>query len=345
LEAVSGRPAERAADGGEGARAPDYNPARRTASGASMDPRTTTLFATGVSGFIGRALLARLAPRRVPDGKAERPTRIVGLSRNVTAMSQPNVELVRGDLDDPRSYAEHLEGVGVVLHAAAATGKRRPEEYERVNVEGTRKLLEACRRAGVGHFRYVSSIAAGYPDLERYPYGRSKRAAEELVRSSGLGWSILRPTIVLGRRSALWESLRALACLPLIPVFGSGAAEVQPIHVDDLCDLLADWTFDEALEGETLEAGGPEALPIEELLRRIRAAVKGGRGRVVHLPLAPTLGLLRGLEGPLFGVLPLTAGQLYAFAYDSTAAPNALLARHQAGMRGVDALIAELARG
>jgi NADH dehydrogenase len=309
-----------------------------------MDPRTTTLFATGVSGFVGRALLARLAPRRVPDGKGERPTRIVGLSRNVTAMSQPNVELVRGDLADPETFAVHLRGAGVVLHAAAATGKLRPEEYERVNVDGTRKLLEACRRAGVPHFRYVSSIAATYPDLERYPYGRSKRAAEELVRGSGLSWSILRPTIVLGRRSALWERLRSIATLPLIPVFGSGAARVQPLHVEDLCDVLADWTFDETLASGTFEAGGRDALAMAELLHRIRAAVKGGRGRALHVPLGPLMAGLRALEGPLFGVLPLTSGQLYAFAHDSTAAPNALLARHQPAMRTIDALIAELAR-
>lgn len=310
-----------------------------------MDPRSTTLFATGVSGFIGRALLARLAPRRVPDGKGERPTRVIGLSRNVTAMSIPNVELVRGDLLAPDAWAKHLAGVGVVLHAAAATGKLRPEEYERVNVEGTRALIEACRSAGVRHLRYVSSIAAGYPDLERYPYGRSKRAAEELVRQSGLSWSILRPTIVLGRRSALWESLRGLASLPLIPVFGTGAVRVQPIHVDDLCDVLADWTFDESLAGGTFDAGGPDALSMEDLLQRIKQAVQGRRGAVLHVPLAPLMGGLRLLEGPLFALLPLSSGQLYAFAHDSTAAPNALLARHQGAMRGIDALLAELARG
>jgi NADH dehydrogenase len=310
-----------------------------------MDPRSTTLFATGVSGFVGRALLARLAPRRVPDGKGERPTRIVGLSRNVTAMSLPNVELVRGDLLRPEGWIRHLEGAGVVLHAAAATGKLRPEEYERVNVEGTRALIEACRRAGVRHLRYVSSIATTYPELERYPYGRSKRDAEELVRQSGLAWSILRPTIVLGRRSALWRSLRGLACLPLIPVFGAGTVRVQPIHVDDLCDVLADWIFDEALAGGTFDAGGPDVLSMEDLLQRIRSAVKGGRGPVLHLPLGPLMGGLRALEGPLFALLPLTSGQLYAFAYDSTAAPNALLARHQGGMRGIDALLAELALG
>ena len=311
-----------------------------------MDVASTTLFATGISGFVGRALLARLAPRRVPDGKGARPARILGLSRNVTTVPAANVELVRGDLLKPERWEPKLAEAGVVLHMAAATGKLRPDEYQRVNVEGTRVVIEACRRAGVRRLRYVSTIAARYPELDRYPYGRSKRDAEELVRGSGLDWSIVRPTIVLGRRSALWDALRSLASAPVVPVFGAGRVRVQPILVDDLCDALADWIYDESLEGQELELGGPEVLTMEQLLMRIRAAVRPGAApRAVHLPLRPLMSVLRALEGPLLPLLPLTAGQLYAFAHDSTAAPNALLERHRGGMRDIAAMLAELTGG
>ena len=311
-----------------------------------MDVSSSTLFATGVSGFVGRALLARLAPRRVPDGKGERPRRVLGLSRNVTAVPAPNVELVRGDLLDPATWEARLGEADVVLHMAAATGKLRAAEYERANVEGTRGLLEACRRAGARRFCYVSTIATRYPELDRYPYARSKRAAEELVRESGLEWTIARPTIVLGRRSGLWDSLRSLACAPVLPVFGNGRTRVQPILVDDLCDALADWLFDDALAGGEYDLGGPEELSFEELLARIRGQLKPGSGqRALHLPLGPLMGVLGALEGPLFPVLPMTAGQLYAFKYDSTAAPNALLDRHRGAMRDVDSMLAELIDG
>ena len=316
-----------------------------------MDQQTTTLFATGVSGFVGRALLARLAPRRVPDGKGARPERILGLSRNVTTVPAPNVELVRGDLLEPGPWRERLGEADVVLHAAAATGKLRAAEYERHNVEGTRNLIEAARSAGVKHFRYVSTIATRYPELKRYPYARSKLAAEELVRASGLDWSIVRPTIVLGKRSALWDSLRSLAGMPVIPIFGSGRVRVQPLLADDLANVLADWIFDETLTGGAYDVGGPETLGFEELLQRIRAATSGaagGRaapGKTVHLPLKALMGTLGALEGPLLPVLPMTAGQLYAFAYDSAAEPHALLERHRQGMRDVAGMLEELVGG
>ena len=88
-------------------------------------------------------------------------------------------------------------------------------------------------------------------------------------------------------------------------------------------------------------------LSFEQLLRKIRVATKPGAqpgGRALHLPLGALMATLGALEGPLLPVLPMTAGQLYAFAHDSTAAPNPLLARHLAAMKGVDAMLAELAR-
>ena len=306
---------------------------------------TPTLFITGISGFVGRALLERLEPRRVPDGKGERPERVLGLSRNVTAVSQPNVELVRGDLARPEAWAVRLAEAEIVVHMAAAVGKVRAEEHERVNVEGTRLLLEAAKEAGVRRFLYVSTIAATYPELDHYPYGRAKARAEELVRASGMEWSILRPTVVLGPRSPAWSSLARLARLPVMPVFGSGEARVQPVAVEDLADAIAAWIDDDELVGLEVDLGGPDVLAFGDFLARMRRALKGSSGPALHLPARALIRLLAPLEGALLPVLPLSAGQLYAFVYDSVAAPNPLMERMVGGMRGVDAMIAELARG
>jgi NADH dehydrogenase len=310
-----------------------------------MAAPTPTLFITGISGFVGRALLQRLAPRRVPDGKGERPERILGLSRNVTAVAQPNVELVRGDLERPEAWVSQLERAEVVVHMAASVGKVAAEVHERVNVEGTRRLIEAAKAAGVRRFLYVSTIAATYPELDHYPYGRSKARAEELVRASGMEWSILRPTIVLGPRSPAWQSLSALARMPVMPVFGSGEARMQPVAVEDLADAIALWIDDDALLGRELDLGGPEVVETGEFLSRVRRASKGKAGPVLHLPARGLIRVLSPLERFVRPLLPFTAGQLYAFVYDGVAAPNPLMERLVDGMRGVDAMIAELSRG
>jgi NADH dehydrogenase len=310
-----------------------------------MAGRTPTLFVTGISGLVGRALLERLAPRRVPDGKGERPERILGLSRNVTAVSEKNVELVRGDLGDPAAWENRLAGVDAVVHVAASTGKVREDEHMRVNVEGTRKLIEAAKRAGVPRFLFVSTIAATFSELRHYPYGRSKVRAEELVRESGLEWSILRPTIVLGKRAPAWHGLVGLAKLPIMPVFGSGAARIQPVIVEDLADAIAEWIADDSLLGMDVDLGGPDTLTFEDLLRRVRKVVKGSDGPVMHLPAGLMIKVLAALEGPLLPVLPLSAGQIYAFVHDGVGEPNPLTERLAPGMKRIDDVIAELARG
>ena len=126
----------------------------------------------------------------------------------------------------------------------------------------------------------------------------------------------------------------------MVPVFGSGRVVVQPIDVDDLARCLAELMGRERLGGELLELGGPETLSFEALLRRAHRALRGRDARVVHLPLGPIHGLLRAVEGPLRPVLPVTAGQLTAFRFDSDAAPNALAAAREGEMLGVDAMLA-----
>ena len=311
-----------------------------------MSSTNGTLFVTGVSGLVGRALLSRLAPRRVDDGRGRRPERVIGLSRNVSAVSESNVTLLKGDLLDVAAYSPRLAEADAVVHVAALTGKARAADYERVNVEGTRALIEAARQAGVRRFFYVSTIAATYPEHDHYPYASSKARAEQLVRDSGLEWSILRPTIVLGRRAPAWQSMLSMAGLPVIPFFGDGTTRVQPILAADLANAIGTWCATDEFIGQELDVGGPEVLTFEELVRRIRVSIGRGRGRVLHLPARLVQRCLALVEPALLPVLPLTAGQLYPFIYDSTAAPNALTERLSESMRDVDGILAELgARG
>ncbi len=294
----------------------------------------TTVFLTGASGFLGRHLLRRLSGKGAPG--------LVCLSRNLSASPERNASWVRGSLADPAPWRAALRGAAAVVHLAAVTGKAAPGEFRRANVEGTRALIEACQAEGVRRFCLVSTIAAGYPDVHAYPYAQSKREAEELVRQSGLAWAIVRPTIVLGPRSPLWRSLAGLAKLPLVPAFGGGRARIQPIHAADVAEALAVWVEDPSLDGALHELGGPEVLTFGEFLLKAHAVLTGSPGRLLPLPARRLIGLLWALERPLRPLLPLTAGQLHAFAYDSTAEAGVLWERLKASMRGVDAMLAEL---
>ena len=296
------------------------------------------LFLTGGSGFVGRALLARLLIRPATDVTClvRDPARLV-----VPAGIAPPRQ-ARGDLGDVEALSTAMRGCDMVLHLAASTGKATAAAHQQANTRGTRALLEAATRAGVPRFIYVSTIAAGFPDQRFYPYAASKAAAEVAVRESELDWTIIRPTIVLGPGSPIGVAFGKLAGGPAVMVFGDGTARVQPIDVGDLADVLVAVLDNATVSHDTIDAGGPEAISFEELLRRVRQRVRGSRSPVLHLPLTPLRYLLAALEPALFPVLPLTAGQLAAFANDSVARPHPLTTALRPGMQSVDQMLASL---
>jgi NADH dehydrogenase len=245
---------------------------------------------------------------------------------------------VAGDLHDPAQYTAAVPSGGVIVHLAGTVGKHRHAEFQRGNVDATRCLLSAARDAGAGHFVQVSSIAATYPDDARSPYGWSKREAERSVSSSGLSWTILRPTMVFGAGSANFAALARLASLPIPCVFGSGRVEVQPIDVDDVAAIIADAAV-ERWPDETVEAGGPDRVTMETLLRSIRASRGHAPRPFVHLPLDLARSALSIAEPLLFPLLPFTAGQLAAFAYPSCARPSARMSARHAALKPLAAMV------
>jgi NADH dehydrogenase len=301
-----------------------------------------SLFVTGGTGFIGRALVSRLT------ASCEYSVKL--LTRRATpefeTTLRPPIQIV-GDLLDPSSYQKEVEGCDVVVHLAAATGRAAPRDYARVNVEGTRTLLNACKAAGVRKFLHVSTIAAGYADQSYYPYAKTKAEAEAVVRDSGLDYAIVRPTIVLGSSSPIWNTLLKIAKLPVIPLpQGRRPVMVAPIHVHDVARALQVLLQSGRLEGEILEVGGPDAMYFRELLEMIQSALHGRAGRVVNIPLGLIRAPLSVIEPIARPLMPVTAGQLAVFANDSVPAENWLLARLRTDMPSTsDTISALLAPG
>jgi nucleoside-diphosphate-sugar epimerase len=296
------------------------------------------VFLTGGTGFLGSRVCRAL--RRRGDS-------VVLLDRSGSAgkrlqsAEHDGIEIVAADLLGGPRYRDALAAADVVLHLAALTGRASKQEHFRVNAMGTETLVDECRRAGVQRILFASTIAVKFPDKERYYYAQAKVRAEEAVRGSRLTFTIIRPTIILGPGSAILTALQRLASFPLIPVFGSGRAMVQPIFVDDLVEFIMTILDENRFCGETLEFGGPAALTIEELLQKIRLARTGNRGHPIHIPLGLLLGPLKAAEAiGLGGVLPVSVGQLCSFRYDGTIESNGLFENRRATLRDVPQMLA-----
>ena len=294
------------------------------------------LFITGGTGFLGRSLLPLLV--------ADRGRTVVVLSRDrdrAQAKLPPaaNLQVLEGDLTDPDRYRTALNQSTTVVHLAAATGKARAADHYRVNAAGTRTLVAACEKAGVKNFLFVSSIAVKFPEKKYYPYALAKEQGEQAVRSGCRRYTILRPTIIVGKSSPVLDGLARLACLPRPLVFGSGRTMVQPIFAADLARAIGEILSADRFSGETLELGGRESLSIEDLMMRIRRLRKGGSAAAFHWPLAPTISLLGVLEKFLSPILPLSSGQLYSFRYDGLPAASDLAAHLSPSFLNVEQML------
>jgi nucleoside-diphosphate-sugar epimerase len=224
----------------------------------------TTVLVTGASGRLGVSVVARL--------RGSHRVRALVHRREVDAD-----EVAHGDLVTGEGLRAALDGVDAVVHLAGLTHSRRASEYDRVNVEGTRNLVEAAR--DVERIVLVSTRAI---DPAGGAYSASKARAEELVRAAPVGWVVLRLAEVYGAGGregvdAIVASARSGRPVLLV---GDGSTEVCPIHVDDACDAIVG-AF-RAPTGRTYTIGG-DCRPLRAFAEACIDAF-GSRSRIVRVP-------------------------------------------------------------
>ncbi|HEY4245602.1 MAG TPA: NAD-dependent epimerase/dehydratase family protein [Lacunisphaera sp.] len=211
------------------------------------------VFITGASGFIG----GKIAVRLLEEGREVR----VLARRPLPELAKLGAEVVLGDLTDVAALRRGCEGTGTVFHVAARVGVwGPPEDFLRVNVEGTRALIGACRAAGVSRLINTSSPSVVYTggDLRGVnesaplctqapsPYPTSKAEAERLVsaaNSAELATVSLRPHLVWGPGDKnLIPRVVALARSGRLKIIGDGRNKVDLTHITNVVDahLLAE---------------------------------------------------------------------------------------------------------
>jgi uncharacterized protein YbjT (DUF2867 family) len=193
-------------------------------------------------------------------------------------------ELARGDVTDPASLVAAVEGCSRVVHLVAII-KGRPEDFDRVMNQGTRNVIGAAKAAGVDRFVLMSALGTTETTKDLVPYYGAKWTMEQDVSSSGLEYTIFRPSFVFGRGGALPTFVRQVRYSPVVTVIGSGEQRIQPIWVEDVGEYFAQAVDAPAATNRIFEIGGPDVVTWDELYRTI-AKVLGKRRALVHVPTA-----------------------------------------------------------
>jgi NADH dehydrogenase len=225
-----------------------------------------TIAVAGGTGFVGSEIVREL--RR-------RGRRVVAIShRGEVARGQlpDDVEIRRADVSDADSLATVLDGVDELVIALAFPGSPVEQPAKRytfleVDAHGTERLVAAGRRANVRRIVYLSGAGAA-PDARRHWF-RAKAVAEDAVRSSGMAWTILRPTWIYGPGDVSLNRFLGFArALPFVPMTNLGRQLLAPVFVGDIARLAADALEQDGAVARTFEVGGPEAMSMREVLHR-----------------------------------------------------------------------------
>jgi NADH dehydrogenase len=237
------------------------------------------ILVTGGAGFVGGHVVHAL---RADD----KPVRaLVRDRRRAAKLESWAVELAEGDMTDLASLRSALAGVDTVVHLAAIR-QGRPEQFQRVMVDGTRNLLAEAAERGVRRFVHMSALGTSEETKDLVPYYGAKWQMEQDVKASGIPYVIFRPSFIFGPDGGILPTFAKLARLtPLTPIIGSGRQRIQPIWADDVGAYLTQAVDSEAAVNRLFELGGPDAVTWNEFWERLKRA-RGMRRPSVHVPVA-----------------------------------------------------------
>jgi len=258
------------------------------------------IFVSGGTGFVGGHLCRELLGRG-------HTLRLLVHSRGKGELA--GVEHFPGDVTDGKSCLEGAKGCDAVINLVGII-REFPGSgvtFARLHVEATRNMVEAARQSGIG--RYLQMSALGSRPVAVSGYHRSKYAAEELVRASGLDYTIFRPSVIFGRGDAFVTMLAGyIGSLYFVPVIGDGTYRLQPIAAQDVASCCALALEKPETAGKTYELCGKDRLTYLELVDAIGRALGKPSVLKVKNPLFLMKLVTPLLEG--FPFFPLTSDQI-----------------------------------
>lgn len=272
---------------------------------------------TGISGFVGSHLAARLvAQGHTVRGIVRQPNRRGHLAASVRA------ELVTGDVTQRESIVAAMRGMDAVAHLVAIPFERGGANYESLNAQGTRNVVDASNAAGVKRFLHLSALAVD--SRSSYAYLRSKGAGEDAGRESSLDWTIFRPSVLVGEEDEFANALaRWLVITPLaFPLVGDGQARFQPLWVEDLVTIMVKAMNDPTTIGKSFDLGGPEMLTYEAMVKQILFALHRSR-LLLKVPAPLMKPVVKGME-LILPKPPATTSLLDLLNVDNSTAPDSV---------------------
>lgn len=266
------------------------------------------IFIAGASGFVGGHLVDFFL------SKGHNVECLVRSKKTITSLAEKRVKVVYGDITQAETLSGVLRSGDIAIHLVGIIEEKGDATFQSVHVEGTKNLVAEAKQAGVRHFFYQSALGA---DLNSWSgYLRTKAEAEEIVKQSGIPYTIFRPSLIIGPWDGFTKKiLDMLKFSPVIPLPGEGKAKFQPIYIKDWLTCIDRVIDDPAKFSGTFDIGGPEHLAYRQIVEELSRAA-GYRKPTFSIPMGfmklSTSIIERFLPSP-----PVTSDQLRLLEQDN----------------------------
>ncbi len=235
------------------------------------------IFLTGATGFTG----SRVVPLLLKNGFDVRC--LYRASSDRSTLSDPKIEWIEGDLSDTQALTSAMQGTDALVNIAS------------LGFGHADSIIRAAKDAGIKRAVFISTTAI-FTQLN----ARSKKvrvAAELAIETSGLKYTILRPTMIYGspRDRNMWRLIRFMQVSPIIPVFGDGKSLQQPIYVDDVAQAMVSCLSNDKTISKSYNIAGKHPLTYNEVIDTITRQMNR-RVWKFHIPSKPVVAMLSLFE-------------------------------------------------
>lgn len=247
-----------------------------------MEQQRRTVCIIGGTGFVG----STLAPRLHEQGyRIKVLTRRRERHRDLLVV--PTLSLIEADVHDERELVRHFEGCEAVINLAGILNEHKGppgEEFRQVHAELPRRIISACRRAGVRRYLHMSALGAGEdaPSLYQRTKAEGERAALEGANET-FRVTAFRPSVIFGPGDSFVRLFATLLWMaPGVMFLPTPEARFKPVYVGDVAKAFLHALHDPDTAGRTYELCGPEVWTLREIVEYARSLM-GVRRKIVGL--------------------------------------------------------------
>ncbi|MBI5377545.1 MAG: NAD(P)H-binding protein [Thaumarchaeota archaeon] len=211
---------------------------------------------TGANGFVGRNIREFLSHNKIP---------ITSLTRSRHSRLRYETSIRYSDLDQ-KSLITKLKNCDALIHLIGQGTQSVDDTYENVNVELTKKIVHLCKNAKIRKIIYISGF--GVDKSTTFGYFISKFKAEQEIIASGLDYTILRASYIIGNDDPLTKNLNTQIKSGSIIIPGSGSYRLQPISVNDVAKVILASITDKQFSNKIVDLVGPQTITFESFVKK-----------------------------------------------------------------------------